>query len=280
MDLRHLTDKTLLADTKFLASREREITTKILHHLKEIDKRKLYSDLGYTSLFHYCMQELGYSESAANRRIKGARLLNELPQIDKKIENGSVSLMNASLLTPFFKENNITTQDEKMKIVERIENKSFRNCEKELFKLSGKNEPNTKDKTKRISEDKVRYSITLSDETSEALEKVKALFNHNISLDELIRRMADIAFKQIEKTKFKLNKSKRLPPTLNVNRVIPASVKREVYIRDQTCTNCGSTKNLQYDHIKPFALGGDSSVKNIRLLCFNCNQRARARAGL
>lgn len=280
MDLRHLTDQSLLADTKFLASREREITTKMLHHLQEIDKRRLYSDLGYTSLFAYCLKELGYSESAASRRIQGARLLNDLPQLEKKIENGSLSLMNATLLTPFFKENEVTSPVEKMKIVEKIQNLSFRDCEKELFKMSGKTEPVIKDKTKRISKDKVRYNITLTDETNEALEKVKDLINKKLSLDELIRKIAILAYEQLEKKRFKLNDSKRSQPTLNVTRVIPTSVKREVYERDQTCTNCGSTKNLQYDHIKPFALGGTSQVENIRLLCFNCNQRARARAGL
>ena len=167
-----------------------------------------------------------------------------------------------------------------MKIIKKIENKSFRDCEKELFKLSGKEEPAKKDNKHRISQDKVRYSITLSDATSEALDRVKNLFNQKLSLDELIRKMADITFKQIEKTKFKQNKGKKSPPTLNVNRVISASVKREVYQREQTCTNCGSTKNLQFDHIKPYALGGDSSAANIRLLCFNCNQRARLKAGL
>lgn len=188
--------------------------------------------------------------------------------------------MNATLLTPFFKENEVTSPVEKMKIVEKIQNLSFRDCEKELFKMSGKTEPVIKDKTKRISKDKVRYNITLTDETNEALEKVKDLINKKLSLDELIRKIAILAYEQLEKKRFKLNDSKRSQPTLNVTRVIPTSVKREVYERDQTCTNCGSTKNLQYDHIKPFALGGTSQVENIRLLCFNCNQRARARAGL
>jgi hypothetical protein len=280
MDLRHLTDKTLLADTKFLASREREITTKMLHHLKEIDKRRLYSDLGFSSLYDYCIRELQFSNSSAHRRIQGARLLADLPLVEEKIENGSLSLTNASLLAPFFKENNVKTPSQKMKIIERIENLSSRDCEKELFKISGKTEPYVKDKAQRISQDKIRYTLTLSDETNEVLNDVKDLIEKKLSLDELIRKIAIIAKEKLKKDKFKLNRPKKTLPAPVVNRVIPASVKREVYLRDQTCTNCGSTKNLQYDHIKPFAMGGNSKVENIRLLCFNCNQRARARMGL
>lgn len=190
MDLRHLTDKVLLADTKLLVARERELSTKILNHLKEIDRRKLYSDLGYTSLFDYCLRELGYTESSAFRRIQAARLLKDLPIIETKIENGSLSLSNLSLLNQFFKENALTSDDQKLEVIGKIENLSTRDCEKELFKISGKQAPETKDKKRRISQDKSRYSITLTDKTSETLDKVKGLINKNLSLDELIQFMA------------------------------------------------------------------------------------------
>jgi 5-methylcytosine-specific restriction endonuclease McrA len=57
-------------------------------------------------------------------------------------------------------------------------------------------------------------------------------------------------------------------------RYIPKSIKHTVWMRDRgTCVKCGSLRNLQYDHIHPVALGGDSTVENVRLLCFSCNQR-------
>ena len=89
MNLTYLTDKTLLADIKILVLKERMVSTKILHHLKEIDRRKLYSDLGYSSLFDYCLRELGYSEAAATRRIRVARMLETLPEIEKRLNRGN-----------------------------------------------------------------------------------------------------------------------------------------------------------------------------------------------
>jgi hypothetical protein len=57
-------------------------------------------------------------------------------------------------------------------------------------------------------------------------------------------------------------------------RYIPKSTKHTVWMRDRgTCVKCGSLRNLQYDHIHPVALGGDSTAENVRLLCFSCNQR-------
>ena len=57
-------------------------------------------------------------------------------------------------------------------------------------------------------------------------------------------------------------------------RNIPRSIRYQVWRRDQgQCTKCGGKRNLNFDHIKPIALGGDSSVENLRLMCFHCNQR-------
>jgi hypothetical protein len=62
-------------------------------------------------------------------------------------------------------------------------------------------------------------------------------------------------------------------------RYISKALRFKLWTRDNgRCTNCGSQTNLQVDHIKPVALGGDSNFENLRLLCFNCNQRSAIRS--
>ena len=71
-----------------------------------------------------------------------------------------------------------------------------------------------------------------------------------------------------------------------VSRRIPRRVRDEVYARDGgRCTfvspggrRCGSTHDLQIDHIVPFARGGDDSPSNLRLLCGRHNRLEAERA--
>jgi hypothetical protein len=66
---------------------------------------------------------------------------------------------------------------------------------------------------------------------------------------------------------------------LKHTRVIPTSVKREVWKRDSgQCIICGSQENLHFDHDIPFSKGGSSLVaENIRLLCAKHNLAKRDR---
>src|SRR5579863_1786593 len=91
-ELQNLSDHALLEKTRSLVKEEREITARILHHLREVERRKLFSDLGYPSLFAYAMGDLHYSESSAQRRISAMRLLKEIPELEGKIASGSLSL--------------------------------------------------------------------------------------------------------------------------------------------------------------------------------------------
>ncbi|NUM87788.1 MAG: hypothetical protein HUU37_01155, partial [Bdellovibrionales bacterium] len=53
--MQHLTDKTLLEETENLVRKERQLLGVILRHLREIERRRLFSSLGYSSLFTYCV---------------------------------------------------------------------------------------------------------------------------------------------------------------------------------------------------------------------------------
>jgi hypothetical protein len=92
------------------------------------------------------------------------------------------------------------------------------------------------------------------------------LIDANIASDGK-RKVFKFSLKPVEKKSF--GRLVELPH----NRLIPTPVKVEVWRRDRgQCTQCGSTKNLHFDHDIPFSKGGSSlTAANVRLLCAKHN---------
>ncbi|MDQ0865708.1 HNH endonuclease [Arthrobacter globiformis] len=60
-------------------------------------------------------------------------------------------------------------------------------------------------------------------------------------------------------------------------RPIPEDVKVYVLNRDAgSCRACGSTAEIQYDHIIPLAMGGSNNAENLQILCGPCNRSKSA----
>ena len=145
MNLNHLKDKDLLTQMRQLIQSERDLLVSILHHLREIERRRLFADLGYSSLFEYAVGELKYSEGQAGRRIAAMRLLKDLPavaaaRIETKITTGELSLSNVQQASSFFRDQSlaeprrIISAEDKLHVLELLENKSVRAGQKELLR--------------------------------------------------------------------------------------------------------------------------------------------------
>ena len=67
------------------------------------------------------------------------------------------------------------------------------------------------------------------------------------------------------------------PRSAPVRGHISDEVKHFIWTRDQgRCRHCGSTVELQFDHIIPVAHGGASTPENLQVLCGPCNRRKGA----
>lgn len=67
------------------------------------------------------------------------------------------------------------------------------------------------------------------------------------------------------------------PRQASVRRGIPDDLKQYIWTRDEgRCRNCGSTTELQYDHIIPLAMGGSNNAENLQILCGPCNRSKSA----
>src|ERR1017187_8951545 len=63
--LKALNDETLVNDLKNLVQKEKALTYQILDYLREVETRRLFVARGFSSLFVFCTEYLGYSEPEA-----------------------------------------------------------------------------------------------------------------------------------------------------------------------------------------------------------------------
>ena len=258
MKLNQLSDQMLLKKMNALVEEERRLLGQVLWHLKEIDARKLYSDLQCSSLFDYCVKVLKYSESQASRRVSATRLLKLVPEIMSGIENGDLNLTHLNRAQTFFKDEKIKDPKRMREIIEKLKGKRIKEVDELFWKMK---EPNKTRKT----------TIMIEEETLVAIKKVQNLKGHVLrDVDQTLQAMAKLALKEwdpgVVKRKTKVLESH--------TRFIPTQVRAAVWTRDQgQCQVCKSTYLIQYDHVVPFAMGGKTTIENLRLLCANCNQR-------
>src|SRR5450432_3738215 len=87
-----LENDELLAALSALVQREHELLSDFLAHLAELDERRLYLGLGFSSLFAYCTEALGLSKSSAGRRIAAARVCCRFPEAFGRAARGELQL--------------------------------------------------------------------------------------------------------------------------------------------------------------------------------------------
>jgi len=122
--LRQVSDEDLVCQLHLATRGESRMTIRVLHHLNEMERRSLHLDLGYGSLFDYCVRKLQYSASAAGRRIQATRGIRGFPELLGMLQARELSLSTVAMIEPILTRDNFTS------IIERVRGKSYRQIER------------------------------------------------------------------------------------------------------------------------------------------------------
>lgn len=214
--VRSLSNQALLSDIRARAAEERKVTLQVLELLREVERRRLFAQEGYGSLFDYTVKALGYSEASAARRINSMRLLKEVPEIKESVEKGALNLSTLSTVQTFLKREERERgreyrPEEKLELISRMENSSQRQCEKMLMAFSPES-ARPREKLRVVSERETELRFVVSDEMMQKIEKLKGLLAHshpNMNLSELFELLADRALDQIDPVRKEERKRER-----------------------------------------------------------------------
>jgi 5-methylcytosine-specific restriction endonuclease McrA len=137
--------------------------------------------------------------------------------------------------------------------------------------------------------------LTVPKTTRDKLHYAQALLSHAVPVDDVAQvldRALDALISQLERRKFGVgsresrgrDEGQQAPDVAAVadgtSRYIPVAIRRAVWERDQgRCTfisitggRCRVRRDLELDHVVPFARGGKANIENLRLRCNSHNQ--------
>ena len=285
-----LDDQALLAELPWLARSERSATVALVARLAELDARRLYLAAGFSSLFAYCTTVLRLSEGEAFNRIHAARAVRRFPELLDRLLEGSLSLTTLRLVAPHL-------SDDHKELLEAAVGKSKRRVEelvvarlpeqpavssvRKLPDLAGPTAslpPSRRPVVAPVSTDQYRITITASREMRDELSRVQDLLRHQIpdgDPGKILARALSVLRQQLERKKLGAAPGRKSRPTRPGSRHVPAEVRRTVWKRDggrcafvaRDGRRCAERGGLEFHHIDPYALGGETTARNISLRC-------------
>ncbi len=294
MELFRLSNLELDSKLKTLAQRERNLLHEVLLHIHEADRRRLYLQMVYPSLFEYLTKGCRFSRTSAQRRIDAARLIAAVPEVAEKIKTGEISLSQTSYLQKAIREKDKTQKvltEIKQEIIRSICGKSMADSQKiiaqalDLKLLTQSKETHQKDES-------VRLELTFTKEQWDKLIHARELLSTTSASNSWMEMFSFLAEKVIQK---KTGPSRSFSSaagvrarqnniststTRNSRTPISTATKRNIFNRDKVCQYkdkntgkvCGGKWGLEIDHIQPVWAGGNDEESNLRLLCRQHNK--------
>jgi hypothetical protein len=134
-----------------------------------------------------------------------------------------------------------------------------------------------------LSPDRYRVQVTIGGDTLEKLKLAKDLLRHAVpSGDEavILDRALTALLEDLAQKRFAAAEQPRASSGgVSGSRHIPADVRRTVWTRDRGCCafvgrsgrRCSDRGFLEFHHVQPYALGGESTAANIQLRCRSHN---------
>lgn len=131
-----------------------------------------------------------------------------------------------------------------------------------------------------LSESHYKLQVTICAAARERLRQIQDLMRHRLPSGDAAA-IVEHALEVLHAELLKQKAAQVARPRTGTGaaeakgRHIPASVKRDVWRRDQgQCAfvaddgrKCGSTSGVEFHHVQPYALGGEASPRNIEMRC-------------
>ncbi len=269
--------------------------------LQKIDDARLFSKLGFTSLFDYATKALKLSEANASNFVAIARKSKTIPELKVAIADGRITVSKARKITPVLTKEN---SDHWLELAATLPKAKL---EREVARVMP--ETLVQDKIRPVAESRMELKMGLDEKTADLFKRAQDLVSQRTSrpatyeetLAEILKFYLD-RNDPLEKAKRSENKEKaskekgrsakqamRLnepssdaaasvpgQKLLRQNRIaLAAKTEHQVTLRDDNrCTaidsvgqRCESRRWLEVHHKISVEIGGTNANENLQTLC-------------
>jgi glutaredoxin len=283
-----MTQTSLEFDTraKSLAKDYLNTESKLLDLLIQMKRKKVFPELNYNSIFDYCERALNLSRAQSFYFKSVAEKSEEIPEIQKAIAQGNLTLSKARRIVPV-----ITPQNQEAWI-EKARTLTQKVLEREVIEVNPK--ARVIEKLKPVAPKLSELKVGITTETEAHLKRLQKIYSQKkqrfVSLAEVVALMAksvlekeapERRLERAEKRKSgrlstissrKLSKTKPLLP-----KRVPISQKIKLQKQFEAQNQCIYTSSdgrrcpqrlwLELHHVKPVSMGGGNERKNLVYLC-------------
>ena len=291
-----MSEKTPLELDQELAHRlssERAHTIETILLIAEVDRRKTFVELGFSSTWDYLRRIHHQSDTMIHYRLGCARAVNRFPQVIGPLRDGRLCMTTLAELMKAMTEENCDellgralgkSSREAKRMVAAERPKYVPQRETRLLVAPQVNEPLSRPQSASeepvrneiLTESLARVSFTVDREYEELLKEAKSALSHKMPgapLLDIIKEGFREVVKQSKKRRGIVDKPRA--DRIGKNGNISDSTKRFVEKRDQGKCQwpsddggiCGSTHRVQFHHIQDRAKGGEGTPDNVIQLC-------------
>ncbi len=155
--------------------------------LQNVDTHLVYRYLGYNSLFSYCVKALKLSDYQAVTYISVARKAKSLPQLQKAIDTGEVTVSKVSRVVSVMNEDNQKTW------LGLVANSTKYEIEREVAKVNPRKL--VPEKARFVTDSILELQLPISEENFKKLKKVQDLMSQgagaHVGLEEVLQKLSD-----------------------------------------------------------------------------------------
>jgi hypothetical protein len=285
-----------------IIQRYRSEEQKLLSVLQQIEAQFVFRELGYSSMFQYCIERHKLSESRAYELIYVSRKCAEVPRLKAAMEAGAVSLSAAKRI------GSVVTEENAELWISQAATLKQKELERAVATVNPK--AAVKERIKPVAAERSTLVVGISHSLEKKLARVRELVAQSSAkpcdLERALEQMADLFLEskdpvrraeRITQKKLaaasKANQhvlskvaapARKSPPAVarQTRSPIPAAIRHQVMLRDRgECqgttpqgTRCGCRQWTDIHHIRPVSIGGSNEADNLLTLCRSHHRQA------